>query len=177
MGEDTHSSSCGEKICLWIKKICGLTHCKYCIGLESQRLLDCKRSYCCRISCWFYFWMSSTQIKVELWTMHTVLQLHRKYNLELYVVVIYFFSGARYVKCRAQRCTEGNRVYLFPGHVDTNSLVVQDEYVFTQVCPVMDYFSSFFPERLHSVSVKFEILVLLFGSFVHRVHSSPSEPT
>ncbi|TNN81835.1 VPS10 domain-containing receptor SorCS1 [Liparis tanakae] len=39
---------------------------------------------------------------------------------------------ARYVKCRAQRCTEGNRVYLFPGHVDTNSLVVQDEYVFTQ---------------------------------------------
>lgn len=43
-------------------------------------------------------------------------------------------SGAQYVKCRAQRCTEGNRQYLFPGHVDTNSLVVQDEYVFTQVC-------------------------------------------
>ncbi|XP_032397532.1 VPS10 domain-containing receptor SorCS3 isoform X1 [Etheostoma spectabile] len=40
---------------------------------------------------------------------------------------------AQYVKCRAQRCTEGNRLYLFPGHVDTNSLVVQDEYVFTQV--------------------------------------------
>uniref|UniRef100_A0A8C4HZL4 Sortilin related VPS10 domain containing receptor 3b n=1 Tax=Dicentrarchus labrax TaxID=13489 RepID=A0A8C4HZL4_DICLA len=40
---------------------------------------------------------------------------------------------AQYVKCRAQRCTEGNRQYLFPGHVDTNSLVVQDEYVFTQV--------------------------------------------
>uniref|UniRef100_A0A8C4HX30 Sortilin related VPS10 domain containing receptor 3b n=1 Tax=Dicentrarchus labrax TaxID=13489 RepID=A0A8C4HX30_DICLA len=39
---------------------------------------------------------------------------------------------AQYVKCRAQRCTEGNRQYLFPGHVDTNSLVVQDEYVFTQ---------------------------------------------
>uniref|UniRef100_A0A3B4US96 Sortilin related VPS10 domain containing receptor 3b n=1 Tax=Seriola dumerili TaxID=41447 RepID=A0A3B4US96_SERDU len=34
---------------------------------------------------------------------------------------------------RAQRCTDGNRQYLFPGHVDTNSLVVQDEYVFTQV--------------------------------------------
>uniref|UniRef100_A0A4W6D0J2 Sortilin related VPS10 domain containing receptor 3b n=1 Tax=Lates calcarifer TaxID=8187 RepID=A0A4W6D0J2_LATCA len=42
-------------------------------------------------------------------------------------------KGAQYVKCRAQRCTEGNRQYLFPGHVDTNSLVVQDEYVFTQV--------------------------------------------
>ncbi|XP_078144743.1 VPS10 domain-containing receptor SorCS3-like [Centroberyx gerrardi] len=40
---------------------------------------------------------------------------------------------AQYVKCRAQRCTEANRQYLFPGHVDTNSLVVQDEYVFTQV--------------------------------------------
>uniref|UniRef100_A0A3B5AL67 VPS10 domain-containing receptor SorCS3-like n=1 Tax=Stegastes partitus TaxID=144197 RepID=A0A3B5AL67_9TELE len=40
---------------------------------------------------------------------------------------------AQYVKCRAPRCTEGNRQYLFPGHVDTDSLVVQDEYVFTQV--------------------------------------------
>ncbi|XP_061915195.1 VPS10 domain-containing receptor SorCS3-like [Entelurus aequoreus] len=40
---------------------------------------------------------------------------------------------AQYVRCRVQRCTEANRQYLFPGHVDTNSLVVQDEYVFTQV--------------------------------------------
>ncbi|TNM99316.1 hypothetical protein fugu_012349 [Takifugu bimaculatus] len=40
---------------------------------------------------------------------------------------------AQYVKCRAQRCAEGNRQRLFPGYVDTNSLVVQDEYVFTQV--------------------------------------------
>ncbi|KAE8280724.1 VPS10 domain-containing receptor SorCS3 Precursor [Larimichthys crocea] len=39
---------------------------------------------------------------------------------------------AKYVKCRAQQCSEGNRQYLFPGYVDTNSLVVQDEYVFTQ---------------------------------------------
>uniref|UniRef100_A0AAX7SEW5 PKD domain-containing protein n=1 Tax=Astatotilapia calliptera TaxID=8154 RepID=A0AAX7SEW5_ASTCA len=45
----------------------------------------------------------------------------------------YVDPRAQYVKCRAQRCTEGNRQYLFPGHVDTNSLVVQDEYVFTQV--------------------------------------------
>lgn len=44
------------------------------------------------------------------------------------------------MKCRAQRCTEGNRQYLFPGHIDTNSLVVQDEYVFTQVCIAKDYF-------------------------------------
>ncbi|XP_077469354.1 VPS10 domain-containing receptor SorCS3-like [Stigmatopora argus] len=40
---------------------------------------------------------------------------------------------AQYVRCRAQRCAEANRQYLFPGYVDTNSLVVQDEYVFTQV--------------------------------------------
>ncbi|XP_077586040.1 VPS10 domain-containing receptor SorCS3-like [Stigmatopora nigra] len=42
-------------------------------------------------------------------------------------------GNAQYVRCRAQRCAEANRQYLFPGSVDTNSLVVQDEYVFTQV--------------------------------------------
>uniref|UniRef100_A0A8P4KNQ7 Sortilin related VPS10 domain containing receptor 3b n=1 Tax=Dicentrarchus labrax TaxID=13489 RepID=A0A8P4KNQ7_DICLA len=53
---------------------------------------------------------------------------------ELFRTVIDFdLHNDSYVKCRAQRCTEGNRQYLFPGHVDTNSLVVQDEYVFTQV--------------------------------------------
>ncbi|GLD65155.1 VPS10 domain-containing receptor SorCS3-like protein, partial [Lates japonicus] len=55
---------------------------------------------------------------------------------------------AQYVKCRAQRCTEGNRQYLFPGHVDTNSLVVQDEYVFTQVTKAgrASYFVSYMRE-------------------------------
>uniref|UniRef100_A0AAV2JPK1 PKD domain-containing protein n=1 Tax=Knipowitschia caucasica TaxID=637954 RepID=A0AAV2JPK1_KNICA len=42
-------------------------------------------------------------------------------------------NRARYVKCRAQRCSEPQRQYLFPGHMDINSMVVQDEYVFTQV--------------------------------------------
>uniref|UniRef100_A0A4W6D0J1 Sortilin related VPS10 domain containing receptor 3b n=1 Tax=Lates calcarifer TaxID=8187 RepID=A0A4W6D0J1_LATCA len=57
-------------------------------------------------------------------------------------------KGAQYVKCRAQRCTEGNRQYLFPGHVDTNSLVVQDEYVFTQVTKAgrASYFVSYMRE-------------------------------
>ena len=50
---------------------------------------------------------------------------------------VFSLSGAQYVRCRAQRCTEANRQYLFPGYVDTNSLVVQDEYVFTQVCGEM----------------------------------------
>lgn len=65
--------------------------------------------------------------------------VHTKCRLKVYggnLLLIDFrlpFQGAQYVKCRAQRCTEANRQYLFPGHVDTNSLVVQDEYVFTQV--------------------------------------------
>ena len=72
------------------------------------------------------------------------------------------------MKCRAQRCTEGNRQYLFPGHVDTNSLVVQDEYVFTQVCIVMDYFSELNSTScLHFVmrkllSLNFDFLVFFF---------------
>ncbi|XP_034008056.1 VPS10 domain-containing receptor SorCS3 [Trematomus bernacchii] len=55
---------------------------------------------------------------------------------------------AQYVKCRAQRCTEGNKLYLFPGYVDTNSMVVQDEYVFTQVTKSgrASYFVSFMRE-------------------------------
>lgn len=60
--------------------------------------------------------------------------------INFWLISFCLFPGAQYVKCRAQRCTEGNRQYLFPGHVDTNSLVVQDEYVFTQVCIVIDYF-------------------------------------
>lgn len=62
-----------------------------------------------------------------------------------WLISFFLFAGAQYVKCRAQRCTEANRQYLFPGYVDTNSLVVQDEYVFTQVCIVInDLFSSGF---------------------------------
>lgn len=99
------------------------------------------------------------------------------------MVVIYFWlisfrlpPGAQYVRCRAPRCTEADRKYLFPGHVDTNSLVVQDEYVFTQVCIVIDYFlfliklnvmSSYFHAKA-AVSVSFDFSqafrVILFGS-------------
>uniref|UniRef100_A0A8C3APV2 Sortilin related VPS10 domain containing receptor 3b n=1 Tax=Cyclopterus lumpus TaxID=8103 RepID=A0A8C3APV2_CYCLU len=61
-----------------------------------------------------------------------------------------------YVKCRAQRCTEGNRLYLFPGHVDTNSLVVQDEYVFTQVTKSgrASYFVSYMRESFHDCQIE-----------------------
>lgn len=77
------------------------------------------------------------------------------------MVVIYFWlisfrlpPGAQYVRCRTPRCTEADRKYLFPGHVDTNSLVVQDEYVFTQVCIVIDYF--LFLIKLNIMSSSFQ---------------------
>ncbi|XP_048104453.1 VPS10 domain-containing receptor SorCS3 isoform X1 [Alosa alosa] len=40
---------------------------------------------------------------------------------------------AQYVTCRAQSCSETNRNYPFAGYIDTNSLVVQDDYMFIQV--------------------------------------------
>ncbi|XP_034040761.1 VPS10 domain-containing receptor SorCS3 [Thalassophryne amazonica] len=62
---------------------------------------------------------------------------------------------ALYVKCRAHRCTETNRQYLFPGHIDTNSLVVQDEYVFTQVTKSgrTSYFVSYMRESFKQMQL------------------------
>ncbi|XP_061883144.1 VPS10 domain-containing receptor SorCS1 isoform X2 [Entelurus aequoreus] len=40
---------------------------------------------------------------------------------------------AMYVTCKLQNCTDANKVKPFPGYIDPNSLVVQDEYVFVQV--------------------------------------------
>ncbi|XP_026864207.2 VPS10 domain-containing receptor SorCS1 isoform X2 [Electrophorus electricus] len=42
-------------------------------------------------------------------------------------------TQALYVTCKLQNCTEGNKGKPFPGNIDPNSLVVQDEYVFVQV--------------------------------------------
>ena len=42
-------------------------------------------------------------------------------------------AEALYVTCRLQNCTEANKGKPFPGFIDPNSLVVQDEYVFVQV--------------------------------------------
>ncbi|XP_017564317.1 VPS10 domain-containing receptor SorCS3 isoform X1 [Pygocentrus nattereri] len=51
----------------------------------------------------------------------------------------------QYVTCRAQRCSEGNRQYPFTSRIDTNSLVVQDEYIFLQLTKAgrTTYFVSF----------------------------------
>ncbi|KAG2462726.1 SORC3 protein, partial [Polypterus senegalus] len=41
-------------------------------------------------------------------------------------------ASAQYITCKLQNCTEANKGKPFPGHIDPNSLVVQDEYVFVQ---------------------------------------------
>ena len=46
-------------------------------------------------------------------------------------------AEALYVTCRLQNCTEANKGKPFPGFIDPNSLVVQDEYVFVQVSDVI----------------------------------------
>lgn len=43
-------------------------------------------------------------------------------------------TEALYVTCKLQNCTDSNKGKPFPGYIDPNSLVVQDEYVFVQVC-------------------------------------------
>ncbi|XP_055502953.1 VPS10 domain-containing receptor SorCS1-like isoform X1 [Leucoraja erinacea] len=40
---------------------------------------------------------------------------------------------AEYITCRIQNCSEAASSKLFPGYIDHNSLVVQDDYVFAQV--------------------------------------------
>ncbi|KAK7930692.1 hypothetical protein WMY93_007087 [Mugilogobius chulae] len=42
-------------------------------------------------------------------------------------------GNVQYVTCRALLCSEPNREYPFPGYVDINSLIVQDDYIFIQV--------------------------------------------
>ncbi|XP_051561285.1 VPS10 domain-containing receptor SorCS1-like [Myxocyprinus asiaticus] len=42
-------------------------------------------------------------------------------------------TQALYVTCKLQNCTDANKGKPFPGFIDPNSLVVQDEYVFVQV--------------------------------------------
>lgn len=46
-----------------------------------------------------------------------------------------FFSSpdSQYLTCRMQNCTEANRNKPFPGYIDPDSLIVQDDYVFVQV--------------------------------------------
>lgn len=42
-------------------------------------------------------------------------------------------SDAQYITCRMQNCSEAVRSKPFPGYIDSDSLIVQDDYVFVQV--------------------------------------------
>uniref|UniRef100_A0A8B9DMU8 VPS10 domain-containing receptor SorCS1 n=1 Tax=Anser cygnoides TaxID=8845 RepID=A0A8B9DMU8_ANSCY len=42
---------------------------------------------------------------------------------------------AQYITCKMQNCSEATRSKPFPGYIDHNSLIVQDDYVFVQVFP------------------------------------------
>lgn len=43
------------------------------------------------------------------------------------------FLDSQYLTCRMQNCTDANRNKPFPGYIDPDSLIVQDDYVFVQV--------------------------------------------
>lgn len=49
------------------------------------------------------------------------------------VVCVCVGAEALYITCKLQNCTDANKGKPFPGYIDPNSLVVQDEYVFVQV--------------------------------------------
>nr|XP_033799116.1 VPS10 domain-containing receptor SorCS1-like [Geotrypetes seraphini] len=42
-------------------------------------------------------------------------------------------KDAQYITCRMQNCSEAGRSRPFPGYIDPNSLIVQDDYVFVQL--------------------------------------------
>ncbi|MGH0129263.1 UNVERIFIED_CONTAM: hypothetical protein FKN15_051366 [Acipenser sinensis] len=47
---------------------------------------------------------------------------------------------AQYITCNLQNCSDANKGRPFPGYIDPNSLVVQDEYVFVQVAGINGMF-------------------------------------
>uniref|UniRef100_A0A665W1M4 PKD domain-containing protein n=1 Tax=Echeneis naucrates TaxID=173247 RepID=A0A665W1M4_ECHNA len=53
-----------------------------------------------------------------------------------------FLAEALYVTCRLQNCTDANKGKPFPGYIDPNSLVVQDEYVFVSTAGRTIYYVS-----------------------------------
>uniref|UniRef100_A0A663MKE5 Sortilin related VPS10 domain containing receptor 1 n=1 Tax=Athene cunicularia TaxID=194338 RepID=A0A663MKE5_ATHCN len=46
---------------------------------------------------------------------------------------VFFLSDAQYITCKMQNCSEATRSKPFPGYIDHNSLIVQDDYVFVQL--------------------------------------------
>lgn len=54
----------------------------------------------------------------------------------------FFPPDSQYLTCRMQNCTEANRNKPFPGYIDPDSLIVQDDYVFVQVWKIHFYWLS-----------------------------------
>lgn len=46
---------------------------------------------------------------------------------------VLILSDAQYITCKMQNCSEATHGKPFPGYIDHNSLIVQDDYVFVQV--------------------------------------------
>uniref|UniRef100_A0A672U2M1 Sortilin related VPS10 domain containing receptor 1 n=1 Tax=Strigops habroptila TaxID=2489341 RepID=A0A672U2M1_STRHB len=47
--------------------------------------------------------------------------------------LVLFLSDAQYITCKMQNCSEATHGKPFPGYIDRNSLIVQDDYVFVQL--------------------------------------------
>lgn len=57
---------------------------------------------------------------------------------------ILFISDAQYITCKMQNCSEASQNKPFPGYIDHNSLIVQDDYVFVQVQSNLLFILSFY---------------------------------
>lgn len=73
---------------------------------------------------------------------------------------VLFLSDAQYITCKMQNCSEATRSKPFPGYIDHNSLIVQDDYVFVQVWNTLFSYLSYYFILCYSVLYYF-----LFHSF------------
>lgn len=75
---------------------------------------------------------------------------------------VLFLSDAQYITCKMQNCSEATRSKPFPGYIDHNSLIVQDDYVFVQVQDTLFSYLFYYFILYYSVLHYF-----LFHSFPH----------
>uniref|UniRef100_A0A672U3S7 Sortilin related VPS10 domain containing receptor 1 n=1 Tax=Strigops habroptila TaxID=2489341 RepID=A0A672U3S7_STRHB len=67
--------------------------------------------------------------------------------------LVLFLSDAQYITCKMQNCSEATHGKPFPGYIDRNSLIVQDDYVFVQDrAPSSNLPLFFLPQDMHVIS-------------------------
>lgn len=67
--------------------------------------------------------------------------MHNKLLINIFFIHYFSHTDAHYITCRIQECSETTRNGPFLHSIDTSSLVVQDEYIFIQVClHILAYF-------------------------------------